>query len=209
MTYKDILNSDFFFDTYSKIEFLKRDFPVNHGFVHVWHVIKWAKKLANIFSLSSEETDLLLISACLHDIGYLNGRDDHAKSGSVDAKIYLTAKTNKDIDRICNAIANQSGESPDDFIDNISMCLVLADKFDFDKTRYREDGKHKSVEMFMSIEKTDLIKIDGEYNFEIYTTNLSLFTDLENNHFFKKLNRVLNNLYLARNIKINIKFVEI
>ena len=43
MTYKDILSGEFFFDIYSEIEYLKRDYPVNHGFVHIWHVIQNAK----------------------------------------------------------------------------------------------------------------------------------------------------------------------
>lgn len=209
MTYKDILQSDYFFDTYSQIEFLKKDFPVNHGFVHVWHVVKWAKTLSQFFHLTDEETELLLIASVLHDIGYLNGREEHAKSGAIDAKAFLQGKTSKNIERICSAIANHGGEDAECFKDNVSMCLVLADKFDFDKTRYRHDDNHKSVNLFLTIEKTELVSVDGKNYFKIHTTNPEIFTDLQNNHFFKKLNRVLDNLFVSRNIKIEIKFEKV
>ena len=39
MNYLDIVNSDYFKETYSKIEEMKKDFPVNHGFIHVNNVI--------------------------------------------------------------------------------------------------------------------------------------------------------------------------
>ena len=40
MNYIDIQNTDFFQNSYSKIEELKKDFPVNHGFIHIKNVIK-------------------------------------------------------------------------------------------------------------------------------------------------------------------------
>ena len=86
--------------------------------------------------------------------------------------------------------------------------MVLADKFDFDKTRYRDDDNHKSVKMFLTIQKIQLTKLKDSYCLEIHTTSPQIFDDLQNNHFFKKLNSVLDNLFLARNIKIEIKFVQ-
>ena len=51
MDYKDVLKSDYFNETYAKIEELKKDFYVNHGFVHVDGVINNAKfqKLFEVF----------------------------------------------------------------------------------------------------------------------------------------------------------------
>jgi len=210
MTYKDILQTDYFFETYSKIEFLKRNYPVNHGFVHIWHVIKHAKNLAEIFKLSEKEKQLLLIACALHDIGYLNGRDEHAVNGAHAAKMFLQGKLCEDeINIICNAIACHGGKRLEDYYNNVSMCLILADKFDFDKTRYREDDNHVAIKMFMSIEKTELKQIDGGYNFEVYTTDISLFNNINSDYYFVKFNQILNNLYKARKIKIEIKLKQI
>ena len=48
MNYIDILNSDFFKQTYLQIEELKKDYPVNHGFIHIHNVINNSKKLVCI-----------------------------------------------------------------------------------------------------------------------------------------------------------------
>ena len=207
MNYKEVLCSDFFFDTYSKIEFMKNDYPVNHGFVHIWNVINYAKTLANIFMLSNEETNLLLISCALHDIGYKKGRDNHAENGSLLAKEFLKDKLfNHQIDIICDAIKNHGGEKLEDYYNNISMCMVLADKFDFDKTRYRKDNINNWTDQFLNIEKIFLDKKDNIYTLTIKITKDFDILEFKNCKYYKKLNIILNNLYQSRNIKINIKF---
>ena len=77
MDYVDILKSDYYKETYSKIEELKKDFYVNHGFIHIDGVIKNADYLADLFCLTRKQKELLLIASALHDVGYLMGREDH------------------------------------------------------------------------------------------------------------------------------------
>lgn len=210
MTYLEILSSDFFWDTYSQIEYMKNDFPVNHGFVHVYSVIKWCKKLSEIFQLSEKEKELLLISATLHDIGYTHGRDDHATYGAIDAREYLDGKLAKeDIDRVCSAIANHSGKKIEDYIDNVSMCLILSDKFNFEKTRYRLDPNYPSTKKMSTIENIELIKNDEDYDLVITTTTHDLKDTMSENYYLNKLQKKLDILYDAKNIKINIKIIEV
>ena len=211
MTYRDILQSDYFFNTYTTIEVMKRDFPVNHGCLHVWHVIQNAKYLADIFDLTEKERGLLLISATLHDIGYIKGRENHASSGAVLAREYLQGKmSDEDIEKICDAIANHGGERPECYVDKVSRCLVFADKLDFDNTRYRYDELSKeSIVVYLSIQKVEFVKKKDFFEFAIYTNDLTLFKDYQERHFFKKLARVFDNFEQATQKEIMLKFYEV
>jgi len=194
MNYQDILKSDYFNKTYEEIEELKKDFYVNHGFIHINGVINNAKYLAELFCLTEKQKELLLIASALHDVGYLKGREDHAKNGGVIVREYLNGKMPEDdIDIVCNAIASHGGKTEDDYVCPVSMCLILADKFDFAKQRYKDDGKeHKHLPLFQSIEKIVLTKEDGNnFKLNIYTTNKKLFDNIEDNYFFQKLFEVL------------------
>ena len=211
MDYKDIVKSEYFKKVYSEVEELKKDFYVNHGFLHINNVIKNAEYLADLFMLSSKQKELLLIASALHDIGYLKGRESHAKNGGILAGEYLKGKMpNEEAQKICNAISRHGGKKESDFEDPISLCLILADKFDFGKQRYQDDGKeHDNLKMFLSIEKILLTKID-EKNFElkVYTTNKELFEKLEESYFFNKLIEVLKKVENVWGYKIKINFVD-
>lgn len=210
MDYKDILNCKYFFDTYNMIEELKKDFPVNHGFLHINNVLNNGKYLADIFSLTKNEKELLLIACVLHDIGYLKGRDDHAKNGAILAKEFLKDKLNSNnIEIIANAISCHGGKNDIDYKNKISLCLILSDKFDFDKTRYRDDEKYNSIQLFKTIEKVKLEKQNGELYLNIYTTDMSKFQNLEENYFFIKLLEVLNKVKKIHNLEIKMNFVKI
>ena len=58
MNYQDILESKYFNETYAKIEELKKDFCVNHSFIHINGVIKSAKYLADLFCLNFKQKEL-------------------------------------------------------------------------------------------------------------------------------------------------------
>ena len=57
MNYSDILNSKYFIEIYTKIEEMKKDYPVNHGFIHINNVIRNAKRLVNIFLDNEDESN--------------------------------------------------------------------------------------------------------------------------------------------------------
>lgn len=163
MTYKEILNSEYFKQTYSLIEELKKDYPANHGFIHVNHVIDNAKKCVKEFGLSQEEEKLLLIACALHDIGYTLGRENHAYNGSVLAREVLKGSdlTEEEVDIVCCAIANHGGDKIEEFTDKVSLCLILADKLDFIESRYRKDIEAERNKAFFNVLSTEP-KFDGE-----------------------------------------------
>lgn len=195
MNYIDIINTDYFKQTYSKIEELKKDYPVNHGFIHIDNVIKNAKKLAVTFNLNNKQTDLLLIASTLHDIGYLIGRDDHAYNGNLLAKEILKSWNfnNVDIAVISNAIKNHGGKNKDDYIDQISMCLIIADKLDFINTRYDKnklDDEHLNIFPYIYDTYLDYTKKELVLNI-IIDTKFSI-NSFESSSYYKKLIFFLN-----------------
>ena len=208
MNYKDILKDLYFIDAYSMIEEMKKDFPVNHGFIHINNVINNCLYLSDLFNLSIHQKELLLIAATLHDIGYLEGREDHALNGSLLAKEYLKNKLNDDdISIISNAIKNHGGKNLSDYEEKVSLCLLLADKLDFSKTRYRKDNK-KDVSLFLSIENITLFETNINYQLNIVTTNKELFNNFEEIHYFIKLNKVFDFLEKVTNKKTKINIIE-
>lgn len=196
MYYEDILKSEYYSKTYNKIEKMKKDFPVNHGFVHINNVIKNAKRLAVFFELDEREERLLLIACTLHDIGYLKGRENHAFNGSVLAREYLENQgfSEDDIGVVCRAINNHGGKEEKDFLETVSMCLAIADKLDFVSSRYKKellDGDKLQIfpnilDAFLEKESNSLIlKIVVNSSFSVslfqlsgYYNKLTVFLEL-------------------------------
>lgn len=190
MNYSDIQKSKFYKDTYTKIEELKKDFYVDHGFLHISHVLKNAKSIASQFNLTKKEKQLLYIASVLHDVGYLDGRDDHALNGSIIARNFLEQNKVKlaDIDIICNAIANHGGKRSEDFLEPVSKCLCIADKLDFVKSRYDKSLAPREIKnLFLCVQDTKFLIEDNKYIIEIYADenfDESAFLD---DYFGKKL----------------------
>ena len=210
MNYKDILNSDYFNETYSKIKELKKDFPVDHAFIHINNVIEYAKMCASIFNLNNKQKELLLIACCLHDIGYLKGREDHAHTGSILAREYLLKNNfnNGDIDTICRAISNHGGKELDNFSDPVSLCLAISDKLDFTSSRYRiNDLEYPSSQIFPYIEKNTLsyennnlilaIRVKKEFNRDLFIQS----------NYYKKLNNFFKLVCETLNCSFNINYL--
>ena len=211
MTYKDILKSDYFKECYELVEELKKDFPVNHGFIHIDHVLENAKSLAKLFELSEIETNLLLIACCLHDIGYIKGRSEHAKNGGILAREYLTKNSDlnsSDIDVICNAIASHGGDNLEDYRNKVSLCLIFADKLDYIASRYKEVEETK---LYRTIAKTELVKENGVYKLNIYSTMEDFEDRLKSAsfHIHKKLMGILENFMQVYNVKVELCYKQI
>lgn len=215
MIYQQIMQTQFFNDTYSKIEELKKDFPVNHGFIHIDHVIDNAEKISKAFNLTERQRELLLIAATLHDIGYLIGRDDHPKNGAILAKEFLIGKynlSNKEIDIVCQAIANHSAKNPDECRDIISLCMIFADKMDFISSRYSDDTiTFPNVIPFKKIKEV-IPDFDGKiFTIKIIVDNCSN-EEIKNYptlHYFIKLKKVFENIENVQNFKCKLYFCNV
>lgn len=212
MNYIDILRSNYFKQTYLEIEELKKDYPVNHGFIHINNVIENSKKLAAIFNLNDKEKELLLIAACLHDIGYLKGRENHAYNGSVLAKDVLKEWDfgENDINIICETIKNHGGREQFEYKDKISMCLIAADKIDFISSRYdiaRLDPDKAKI--FANIKDTFIEYKKSKVILNIVTKNNFDITTFESMSFYTRLNIFLNLLSKQLNSTYYISYINI
>ena len=210
MNYIELYNSDYVKETYNKIEELKKDYPVNHGFIHINNALNNAKIISKILEFSDKETDLLLIAVVLHDIGYLLGREEHAKNGAILALSYLTNNTNleqKDIIRISKAISSHAGLQKDDYKDNISIGLILADKMDFSKSRYDRYlcSFMEKYKIFLSIDNIKLEKIDNIPTVVIYSKDIDIESKLNDRNIYVRLKEVLKNINEYTNYKIDLK----
>lgn len=208
MNYLDIKKSKFYNETYKEIEELKKNFPVNHGFKHVNHVIEYAKSLANLYNLNNQQRKLLYIACALHDVGYIKGREEHAASGSEIAREFLANSDLKlqEIDVVCNAIASHGGKKREDFLDPVSRCLAIADKMDFTRRRY--DLKNMAYDhVFKTILETDLRIEDDCYNFDIIASPDFKKDEFNDDYFGAKLNRFLGLLSGTFGMTYKINFI--
>jgi len=213
MNYIDILNSDYFKNTYTKIEKIKKDFPVNHGFIHINNVIENAKRLADTFKLNERQRELLLIAAALHDIGYIEDRDEHAMNGSILAEKYLTEQNfnKEDIKIVCDAIKNHGGKKEEDFIEPVSMCLVISDKLDFISKRYDKNRlKEEYLNIFPNILDTILEYENNEIILNIFVNSEFSINLFEDSNYYNKLIKFLDLLKnrLKSNYTINYKIIK-
>ena len=139
MNYLDILQDKEIMAIYSRIEVLKQNEAKHYGYIHTLSTIEYAKQLSECFDLTEKESELLLVACALHNIGHLNGKTLHAQTGAEMAKGYLK-KHNvgaDDIKTISSAISSHLGRRGDNFYDNVSACLILADKMDFGASRIK------------------------------------------------------------------------
>ncbi len=213
MNYKAIQKSQFYLDTYAKVEQLKKDFPVNHGFLHVNHVIENAKSLAKSFNLNNYQKRLLYVACALHDIGYINGREEHALSGGIIARPYLEKNgfTPNEVEIICDAISRHGGKDLSDYQSPIPLCLVLADKLDFVSSRYNPNiPEHPVNPIYLSIQKLNFSLGENEILLEFVVGDGFNKEEFESGHFGRKLLSVFSMLSeaLSRPYKFVCKKVQ-
>lgn len=149
MNYLDILQDREIMAILTQIDILKQNDPKHYGIVHTLGTIHYAKQLAVCFDLAEKETELLLITCTLHNIGHLNGGHLHAQTGAEMARTYLKKHkfSTKDINVVCGAINSHTGRRNDNFYDSVSACMILADKMDFGADRIKDEQAYKSKEL--------------------------------------------------------------
>ena len=94
---------------------LTEELPKNflyHNFTHTKRVFKSTKELIENSSLSEEDSEILLVAALLHDVGYVRSCEDHEARGVEIAKEFLDSK-----------------DAEEKFIEKVSEC-IMATVFD-------------------------------------------------------------------------------
>ncbi len=141
--YNEILNDDSIKSLYNEIEIIedKEKGWAYHNYDHVLNVTKIVEKTLSSIGSNQEFILKAKIACLLHDVGALQGKDNHSYRSYEFAKNYF--KNNNivfdGIEDVLEAIKIHS----DGFDTNnlIALSLVFADKLDIKKTRITEEGK--------------------------------------------------------------------
>ena len=191
MNYIDILNNNKVIENYNKIDDIN-PYPFNHGLKHVKNVCKIMDKLCSTLDITGEEKEALLIASALHDIGQVDGREEHgrkAKEFLMD-NLELELKDQPFYNQMLEAIEKHDNPC---VIENSLFTLLVqfCDKMDFSKDRlednYRERFRYYCYE---NIDNIGFIFDDENFGINIITSNVDNFTELFLNENFSK--KVIN-----------------
>lgn len=164
-TYLDLLKDESFLTLLDNIE-QKCHYAVAHGIKHVSNVVRHAQNLADVVNLSNENKRLLLIAACLHDVGRtLHPAPHHNRIGAEMVKEMLKGKLNKnEINIVSQAIYyHDKSDCNFDKMDDIAFCLVVADVMDFESNRLIKEWIKKG-ESFDFFSFTNKVYASNENN---------------------------------------------
>ena len=112
----------------SKLSALKDDY-VYHNLNHTKKVAAAAEEIGEKSGLSKDQLETVIISAWLHDTGYVNGSQDHENQSIENAKQQLSSwnAPSEKIDAVCNAIkATEMPQNPQDIVEKVLCDADLA-----------------------------------------------------------------------------------
>lgn len=200
-SYIDILNNDKVIENYNKIDAIN-PYPFNHGLKHVKNVCSIMGKLCDKLNITWEEKDALLIACALHDIGQIDGREEHWKK----AKLFTIShfenelKDLKYYNNILEAIENHDNVC--DVNNPLFWILVqFCDKMDFSKDRLEDNYREKfRYYCYEDINRIDFIFDEKNFGIDIITNDIPDFNDMFlSENFPKKVINAVNILALKLN----------
>lgn len=190
---------------YDKIQSIEEDaLWAHHDIVHVNNVINMTEKILKDLNCDGEIIENAKIAAYMHDIGALQGKQNHAHRSYEFAKKYFE-ENNIDLKyktEVLEAIKNHSDGFDTDNI--IQSALILADKIDIKSTRPTKLGlRVKGMRQMQYIDDIEL-KINSStisINF-ICDSNINK-QELEQYYFMKKVGNSIKSF--AQNFRLEHK----
>lgn len=207
--FQKILNDPYIIDIYSKISKFEDQNKgwAHHDLSHVQNVTNMMEKIFTDLNYDSHFIEEAKVAGILHDLGAIEGKDNHAYRGYLMAKDYIDTHQielkNKDL--VLEAIKMHS----DHFnTDNMILCiLIFCDKLDIKKSRVAKEGYNitgmRQLQYIDDIE-TSITDKDIIVNFKI--ENGYDQKELEEFYFTEKVFNAIKALAnkLNRNYKISI-----
>ena len=137
MNYMQILTDPTIIKMYEDVN-NKIHFVIDHGMLHVKHVIANIKHICKVLNLSKNTQQLACIAGALHDVGRLFSKENHAEESAQFAQTYLQNKLSpQERETVCYAIAHHEREKFNYSTTNeVAWVLLLADKMDNQRSRY-------------------------------------------------------------------------
>lgn len=135
MNYLDIFNDKIILKKFDLID-KNNNNSFNHGLQHAQNVIDIMKKLVKLLKIGKVEENYLLIACALHDIGQLDGKENHFVRSKEYAKDYLKGRLDQEwYEKILLAIENHHEKEKIDDLTLFEHLVLFADKMDFSYKR--------------------------------------------------------------------------
>ncbi|MDP3312500.1 HD domain-containing protein [Lutibacter sp.] len=147
-----MLENDFFKEIQSYIfEMFKNNLKpqvVYHNYIHTLEVVFAANEIALAEGISEDNREIVLLSAWFHDIGFINGFENHEENSMNIAEIFLIKRSydSKKIEAVKTCI--NATKIPQNPLNIIQKIMCDADLF------------HLGKESF--IEKSNLLRLEWE-----------------------------------------------
>lgn len=204
--YEVVSNDNDLINIYKQIDKLedKHKLWAHHGLSHVQNVVKTTINVLKQLDYNKELIDATLTAAFLHDLGCINGKDNHAEKSYEIVKDYFARKNisfkyKKDV-----LMAIKYHNNYRYLKNRIAPILRFADKLDITKERVAKEGyKIKGMKEYQYIDKIDvvindllIIKFTVEKHFNKH--------DFEEFYFTKKAVKAVEHFakYINKNYKI-------
>lgn len=188
--FEKILNDKSIVNLYKKIHEYEdaQGGQAYHDFNHVLNVSSYCEKILKSLKFDDDFICEAKIAALLHDVGALQGKENHAQRSFEYAKKYFDDNDIrlKDRDLVLNAIKNH-GEGFD--TDNvIQLVLILADKIDIRESRISEAGRQvEGVRQCRFIDDISFEISDGCFQINFVCNEKIDLEELNNYYFTKKV----------------------
>lgn len=148
-----------------------------HNLRHTERVAKSTKELLDAHTLSDEDNEVLLITAWLHDIGYIKGTANHEENSCIIASNFLSKQGYDDqkIQKVENAIrATKRHFKPSTLQEKI---IRDADSSHFAQKSYLETSEYLREELSLLEIAEYSTKEWRTANIEMFNTEHQFFTD--------------------------------
>lgn len=200
---ESIKNDKIIIDIYNKIE----DFEnlnkgwAYHNYNHVLNVMNIFDDVLVKLGYDDEFVEEAKIACILHDIGALEGKDDHAERSYIFAKKYIEDNNIqlKYKDLVLEAIRVHSDGFDTDNI--MALVLIFADKLDVKKTRVAEEGKNiLGMRQLMYINDILVEIIDNRLIVNFLVDDNINISELNDFYFTKKVFKAIETFALKMNL---------
>lgn len=203
MLFEKISKDKKIIDIYSQISQLedhKKEWA-HHNYEHVMNVAEMMRKIMLHLKYDEAFIDEALVAAILHDIGCLEGKENHPYRSYEFTKQYLITnniKLNNEL-LVLEAIKNHSAGFDTDNI--ITLTLILCDKLDIKYTRLAKEGyKVNGIRQLQYIKDIDMIIEDNYLNINFVCEKAINLNELESFYFTKKLFKAIKSFSTKLNL---------
>ena len=211
--YEKILNDNTIINYYNKISEYEDKCKgwAHHDFKHAINVASMVESILKQLGYDKDYINEAKIAALLHDIGCIQGKDNHQERSAIMVKKYLKENNIylKYEDEVISAIKNHSAGFDEENI--MTLCLIFCDKLDIKKSRVAKEGYNViGMRQLQYIDDIN-IAIDDEYvEVNFLAKDKMDIKELNNFYFIDKVFKAINSFSKKINkkaiIKLNNKF---